>query len=307
MKNFFKKIVKIALPLILLFFLLKTVIFNWQEVLPYLNNFQPVSLSLSFLILLLIYPESTFAWYVLIKKLGVKISLNSALYVWVVSNTSRYIPGTIWQYVGRIGLGRDMGIARKEGTLSILYETLLIIISGCLVSLFTLGWWSTVGVKLYMVFPAVVIPLVFLHPEVSKKVLHLLARLTKKEQITFAPLKIQDYLSILPLFLANFLLNGLALMLLTYAFTGNFKIENMFPFSGVYALSWLVGYFSLFAPGGIGVADSTLALLLSMQMPLPLASTIAIIYRFLLVIAESIVFIVVLNLRAERQARSMIE
>lgn len=301
MKNFFKKIASILIPLILIFFLLQTITSNWHEVLIYLNNFQTIPFVASFLILLLIYPESAFAWYNLIKMLGVKISLQNALYIWVISNTSRYIPGAIWQYVGRVELGQQMGITRKDGILAVLYETLLIVASGCLISLFIVEYWNIVGIQSYIILLGTMIPFILIHPIISKKLLLILAKLTKKEQFSIIPLKMRDYVLVLPLFLVNFLINGLALTFLIYAFTGNFEIEKLFFVSGVYALSWLIGYFSIFAPGGLGVTEITLALLLSLQMPLSLASTIAIIYRFLLVIAELVTFIVTLKFKYSKR------
>lgn len=297
MKNFFKKTIKIFMPLILIFFLLQTIASNWQEVSIYLKDFQIIPLVASFLILLLIYPESAFAWYVLIKRLGVRVSFRNALYIWVVSNTSRYIPGTIWQYVGRVELGQQIGIARKEGMLAVLYETLLIVVSGCLISLFIVDYWNIVGIKFYIIILGITIPFILIHPVISDKVLMAFARLTKKEKFVIIPLKIQDYILVLPLSFTNFLINGLALTFLAYTFTGNLEIEKLFLFSGIYALSWLAGYFSIFAPGGIGVTEVALALLLSFQFPFPLASAIAVIYRFLLVITEMIIFIFTLKLR----------
>lgn len=295
MKTSIAKALKIALPVFLLLLLSRTIIFNWNEALPYFRSFKYFPLILSFLTLLLIYPQSAFSWFTLTKKLGANISLKNAMYVWIVSNTSRYIPGTIWQYIGRVELAGRFGIPRKEGGVSILYETLLIIIAGCMVSVFALSQWGTLNLKPYMVLAGMLIPVVLLHPTISNKALELLSKLTKKEKVSLIQIKIQDYIIVMPLFLLNFLLNGLGLMFLIYSFTG--KLENLFLLSGIYALSWLIGYFSIFAPGGLGVTEASLALLLSFQMPLPLASSIAIIYRFLLVIAELVTFIIALRFK----------
>jgi len=262
----------------------------------YLKNFEIIPMILSAGVLLLIYPESAFAWFILIRKIGVGVSIKNALYVWVVSNSSRYLPGSIWQYVGRVELGMQAGIPRQKSILAVLYETLLIIIAGLFVSLFTISYWSTVGIKSYMVVLGVLFPLVFLHPTVINKALLLLAKFSKKQQPAVTPLKVNDYVTVLPFFLINFFLNGIALTFLVYSFTGDPDFGKLFLFSGMYALSWLVGYFSIFAPGGIGVTEVALALLLSLYLPLPLASAVAVSYRFLLVIAEIIVFVLTLKL-----------
>lgn len=301
MKNQLIRILKIGIPIILLFILVRIVYLNWQEVEPYLRNFQTIPLILSFVTFLFIYPESAFTWYVLLKKMGVKLSIKDAFYVWIISNTSRYIPGAIWQYLGRVELSQQRGVARKDGVISVMYEMLLIIVAGSLMSLFTLNYWPSIGIKYYMVLLGILAPIILLHPLVSNKVLQILAKLTKKEYIPLSRLKKSDYIFILPLFILNFLLNGLGLLFLTFAFTGFFQLDKVFLFSGIYALSWLVGYFAILSPGGIGVTEAILAVLLSLQMPLPLASTIAIVYRFLLVIAELAVFIITLRFKEDTE------
>lgn len=291
------KIIKITLPFVLLLFLVKTIISSWDEVSFYLKAFQLLPLIIAFSVLLLVYPQSAYSWFVLLKRLGIKISIKKTLRIWIISNTSRYIPGTVWQYIGRVELLQRCGVSRKEGIVSILYETLLTIVAGFLMSIFAINLWNTIGLESYVIFIGLIIPFALLHPAISNKVLLLLAGITRKERIMFIQIKAIDYLVLLPFFLANFLINGLALSLLTYSFTGSLHLENVFLLSGAYALSWLIGYFSVFAPGGLGVTEAVLTVFLSFQMPLALSSAIAIVYRFLLVAAELVIFTVVLKFK----------
>lgn len=297
MKTIIKKILKLLIPFALILFLLQSILLNLQEVSVYFTNLRLIPLILSFSVLMIIYPESGFSWYVVVKKLGVNVKFRNALYIWIVSNTSRYIPGTIWQYVGRVELGQRMGIARKEGMVAVLYETILITISGLLFSIFVLSSGTIMGIELHMILVVILILLIAVNPTVINKALIMFTRISKKKMPSLIFLTTIDYIQVLPFFVANFLLNGLALMLIVYAFTGSFEIEKLLIFSGMYSLSWLIGYFSIFAPGGIGVTEASLALLLGLLLPLPLSSAIAILYRFLLVIAELLVFIFVLNVR----------
>ncbi len=74
------------------------------------------------------------------------------------------------------------------------------------------------------------------------------------------------------------------------------SFNSILTFSGFYAFSWVVGFLSFFAPGGLGVTEITLAYLLSFMMPLSLASSITILYRFLLTVAEFLIFSISLRL-----------
>ena len=66
--------------------------------------------------------------------------------------------------------------------------------------------------------------------------------------------------------------------------------------TGFYAFSWAIGFLSLFSPGGVGITEITLSYLLSFFMPLSLASSVAILYRFFLTISELLLFTVALKL-----------
>lgn len=282
-----KKLTRFIIPSVLLGLLSWKALSAWPEISPYLNNFNYFLLFLSFSSLLLIYPESGWSWYLLLRRMGVEISLSRALYVWVVSNTGRYIPGTVWQYLGRIELGKQRGIPRREGIFSVIVEFFFVTIAGFLVSLFTAGYWGFMDIRLEWGFLLVLLLVFLLHPAIMTRLLQLIARLSKKnlENYSFR-LRIRDSLFLLPWFIINFLLNGMALFLLVSSLGIDLGPDKLFIFSGFYALSWIVGYFSLFAPGGIGVTETILALLLSSLIPFSLASAVALIYRFLLILAE---------------------
>lgn len=292
LKNFFK----VILPFGLLAILVWNVVSGWEGVRPYLTTFQVSPFIGSFVVLLFIYPESSVAWYILVRRMGISITLRRAMYVWIISNTSRYIPGIIWQYIGRVGLGQEAGIKRGQGVMSVLAEVFFVITAGILVSLLTLPYWNILGVQPKLWGLLILLSFLLLHPNISSWVIGLAARMIKRDFGEFKnKLSVADSVFVLPWFILNFVLNGIALFFLVGSLGVDVGLESLITFSGFYALSWGIGYVSFFAPAGIGAMETSLAYLLSFNMPLSLASTIALTYRFLITVAEMAVFAIVVK------------
>ena len=294
------KFLKFAIPIALFGFLILNISADWQSVAHNLVNSNIGFLIIAFLTILLIYPEGALSWYIVLYKMGFKVGLLKAVRVWIISNTGRYIPGKIWQYIGRVELSkRELGIGRKEAVFSLLLEIFLVITAAGLVSVLAL---PVIGVqnfnKGFIIFllPAA---LILLHPKPANFILHLIAKFSKNRINISYPLSFSQSLSIFPLYILNFLINGLALYFLIISLYGDHidtNFNSIFTFSGFYAFSWAVGFLSFFAPGGLGVTEITLSYLLSFIMPLSLASTITILYRFLLAVAEFLIFSISLRL-----------
>lgn len=292
------KLLKFLISIVLLGFLFANVAQNWNAVSGILSGFKVLPLIVSFLFLLLVYPEGAFCWWVVLQRMGIKASLTSAICVWIISNTSRYIPGTIWQYIGRVELvKREIGVPRNKTIVSLLVEIFLVLSAGVFVAAFSpvkLGWWL-------FLLP---VPLLLLHPTIANKIIALIAKISKKEIGRFnAKLSFSDTISSFPWFVLNFLINGAALSFLVVSLGQKVGLVDFFAFAGFYALSWMVGYLAVFAPAGLGVTEVTLSYLLSFNMPLVVASVIALSYRFFLTITELLIFITILLVGGKRNDR----
>ena len=128
------KFLKIAVPFVIIALLLRSIVFDWQEIVPLLYRVSPILLIISFLFLLTIYPEAAFSWYVMLGKMGVKVGIRESFQVWILSTASRYVPGAIWQYIGRVELAKQMAeIPRNITVASLLFEIFIAIIAAVVV------------------------------------------------------------------------------------------------------------------------------------------------------------------------------
>lgn len=298
------KFFKFLIPSILLVFLVANIAAKWETVLVNFSNFNFPPLLVSFLFLMLVYPEGAFCWYLVLRKMGFKIDIKKTLWTWIVANTSRYIPGMIWQYVGRVKLAqRVLGISPGKIFQSILLEIFLILTAGVFTAAFAIPLIKEQIAGGFWIF-LLPIPILILHPSISEKLIGVLAKFAKRKFASnYKSVGFRDTLLTFPWYVSNFLINGTALFFLVSAFYQTFDFVYILVFSGIYAFSWVFGYISVFAPAGLGVAEVSLAYLLSFKIPFALASTIALSYRFFLTVAELLVFLIFLRLRRSKDGK----
>jgi glycosyltransferase 2 family protein len=298
----FKKILgwsKILIPLLLFFLLFRNIFADWEQVIENWKNFRLLPLVVAWSIMLFVYPEGGFTWYVLLRQMGQKVKLLDSVRIWLISTTSRYIPGVIWQYIGRVELSsRQLGISKDKTVMSLLAEIFLLILASSLMSLPIISIIRTSNSNLDILLLLAISLLLVFHPTTSRFLLSILARLTKSRyKVEEIKVGNRQLIYTLPFALLNFLINGLALSFVIYSVSGeNVGMSEILTYTAFFSLSWLIGFISFFAPAGLGVAEVTLTYLLTLKgHQLAVASLIALSYRFFLTIAELIAFAVAIK------------
>src|SRR3990167_800589 len=96
------------------------------------DAFNQVSLGQFSLILLAtlpIYPLSVAAWLALLRGVGGGLTYREALAIWMLSNAARLLPGTVWQWIGRVYLAETHGVSKTQTLLSVGYEVALLLVT----------------------------------------------------------------------------------------------------------------------------------------------------------------------------------
>ena len=183
-----------------------------------------------------------------------KIGIKDAISIFYLSALGRYIPGKVWQLVGLAMLSEGAGIESEIAITSSLLSQSLSVITGFLISAGTI----TLYVKWYFVIPLILLVLVFLYPPVFNKVLNFFSMKIRKKSLSMNISLVQELLLFLGYWVA-WLLYGLSLFLLFKAFSLNIGLVRSIQF---FAVSYLLGLFAVFVPGGLGVREGVLTLLL---------------------------------------------
>ncbi len=261
-----------------LFFLVKALKDNWQEVAQIQINPQGWDYLGSALgVTLIAHIWTGWVWGWIFQTLNQKVSGFWAIQVYLKTNIAKYIPGNIWHYYGRIRLATDAGIPTSIATLSVLLEPLLLAAAALLVALV-----GTPQNRLLQFFSLVVV-LIAIHPLILNQSIKLVSKLKNKgdevkkiEHYPFLPLL--GELGFLGLRGAGFVLTFLALHPVNFS-----QIPALIS---SFSLAWLLGLVVPGAPGGIGVFEATAIALLGTLFSPGIILSIVALYRLISILAE---------------------
>ena len=122
-------VAKVLLPLVIAFFIGRVIYRNWQHVREAEWELAPSYLLVSFLLTACWFTVRPLVWSTLLKRLGYPISFRSAYLVVRRAELSRYVPGTIWQYLSRVYLAGRYGVPAAVCMAATFLETVLLILA----------------------------------------------------------------------------------------------------------------------------------------------------------------------------------
>lgn len=254
---------------------------NWEQVINLISQISAWRIVLSlvlliigkmFLVLLVQYSVNSEGWHPkYIETLG----------IYGLSSLGKYIPGGIWQFVGRFGVYKVNGLSGKASTRAMILENIWLL--GSAVAIGVIGVFLTrfdliAGLLnlpnhqwLAILFTILALGLWI----IVLKIVHKTMRRHTAENIP-----------------SIFVVAGVGLLLWTLIGGSFFVMFHDFPFSaaplfiGGYAVSWAVGYIAVFAPGGLGVREAALAFVFSNIASVEMIAVYAAMNRIIWVIAE---------------------
>jgi hypothetical protein len=296
-------VLKFLVPLVIAFFIGRVIYENWQEVSGAAWSFRPLELGVSFLLTGWWFVARPPVWAYILDHFGYKLTFLQSFEVVRKGELSRYVPGTIWQYLSRIYLAGLHGVPAHATIATTLVETVILVLASIVPALWFLPE-TLPALNRYHRFAMWIIPAAacaLLHP----KVLNFWAkRLSSRLGQPYEPLRIhwRAMAGIWLFFLLTWLILGTSVALFVRG-----VIDT--PWAALprlvsdHALAWLVGMLSMIAPAGMGVRDGMFGLLVSRRMPLGTAMTVAVGVRLWLTLAELVWTFGVLLFLKRRQAR----
>ena len=276
---------------LIFFFLGKKVVADWQAVQQFEWKINYFWLVFSLFILLGNFVYLSWVWSEILKIFGKNLKLRKAFKISYLSNLARYLPGRIWQYVSLVAMCEKEGIPKSTSTTSFVLSQLvnipaallLILATGVLPALtrqvwikgtiWLLGGALTVGALVVMA-----------QPRLTEKLLRAVLRKVQKTEPVVA-LKKTSLVGIFASYAFGWFLHGTAFFFFVVAVAS--RAENFFPIVGAYVAAYLIGYLSFFTPGGLGVREAVLALILSLYFPAPVAILVSTLSRLWVVLGET--------------------
>ncbi len=288
------RILQILLIAVLFYFIGSRIISNWSEISGYEWHINYALLALSLLVMLLALGVMSSVLEKIIAFFGKHISYPKAFKIAYLSQLGRYIPGKIWQVPAMVYLAGKEGVGKGEAVtvfaLAQLFATSPAILVAVPMLLFTGAIVSesidlrTIGYILALVVVASIG--ILLKPEWLSRLMNFALKKIGKAGVEFRIKKKSGGL-ILLMYYIGWNLYGLAFYLFLISVSG-FPTGHVLQASGIFCAAYLIGYWSIFAPGGIGVREAVLVILLTPYLGPGMSAAVAAAARLWSIIGELI-------------------
>lgn len=273
---------------------------NWDSISSVNWQFGFLRAVVVLVLIVLIQFANIIAWHLIMKSLGMKLDFKKNSKIWVLSNLSRLLPGVIWQYVSRVFLLSKEGVSKTRSLTAMAIEGFLNISIGSIIAIIVIFFWglpvqkTVLSVILLFILAFGVAVLFFADGRLASKILNFLLEASgKKIRVDLKVIDKKYFPFLILSFVLHFVVPGILLFTITTSVM-NLSFSQIPFFIGIFTISWLLGYISLIAPGGIGILEAGTASFLSLYTPFAVGIIIALLFRMALILSEALWVVLVL-------------
>ena len=212
------------------------------------------------------------AWRWVLRGLGHRLHPAPAMRIWSTSELVRYIPGLVWQILGRVYLVKPYGIGAAVCSASQVLEITIYVLANVLIAatcLLVAGLRHLSGEQqrwVYLSVGLVPVLLLLLHPRVFYGTLNAILRWFRKAPVV-RRLSEKALVGLTAWSVLGLLWQSLAIWLLTAGFL-DLPLSKWWALAGSYSLAWTVGFcFAFMAPAGIGIREAVFIKTLRASLP----------------------------------------
>ncbi len=246
------------------------------------------------------------AWLLVLKSLGYLIPAATGIPLWIRCESFRWLPGNVWNFGARSVETAQLGVPSSVGAVSMTCELGFSVISRLILAGYggmlladrlhtVLTQWSShaglVGLGCGVALLTLAIMVVVRNKNRAVKA-HW-DNLTSIAKSVLDGERWKQNFRLLLYYVGIGCLHGLALKCLVVSLTGNHEVPLVGLISAN-AAAWLVGFFAIFAPGGLIVREAALATALSAWFSPTECLSIAISWRVVQTIVEFLLLACVL-------------
>lgn len=232
-------------------------------------------------------PLLALAWRGLLDGLGVRRSRRELFAIVGITQFAKYVPGNVAQYIGRVGMSLARGIPARPLAVTLILETLLVIAAAVVMGVGT-GALSEVGLKAVRLHGAQ-LALIAALVALAIAGLFVFRRFAPVLLRRFAPRYAPALEGVLlppqagivrafVLYCCMYASMGLGLILLAHFLLPD-AMNDYWLLIAVFALAWVVGFVTPGAPGGLGVREALMVLMLAPAFSAAPASVLVIALR----------------------------
>ena len=271
-KPWLKRLAGLAITAAIFFWMLRPLARHWEQVrdrvfaMSWGRFFVAAAMFSLFLFTFRAVP-----WRWILLSFNARLPLAATTRIWSLSELARFLPGVIWQVLGRMYLVKPYGIRGSVCSTSQILELAIFLLANMLLALSCLVWFGIKSfggpaqVWLYGAMALVPVLVFLLHPSVLYRVINaVMARLGKA--VVIERMGFRKLTGLLLWNVVGLLWQSAAIWFLV-AGPLNLPPSKWWVVAGAYSLAWVAGFLAFWAPGGIGVRE--LVFMAAMQVALP--------------------------------------
>ncbi len=280
------QIAKFAVPVVIGYFIGRTIYRNWAQVRDAEWHLAPVYLLISLALTVPWFTYRPLVWKILLGRFGYDLPFPVCFRVMRQAEMSRYVPGAVWQYLSRVYLAGRWGVPATASLGATMVETVLLLLAALPVAAWSLrgvmpvsGGYPRIALIAFLCGSIFVV-----HPRILNWWASILSRNTRQE---YRPLEVR-WITLAGIWVSYLLLWLVLGLAVAFFVRGVMAIPAAwFPaVGGGYVASWVGSMLAIVAPAGMGVRDAIFGLLLRRMMPVGAAFTVALAVRLWLIVLE---------------------
>jgi hypothetical protein len=293
-------LVRWGLSLALLAVLAQQLAARWDALRAQAFAFDARFAALSLVAAALYFAGCSLAWQRLLAALGGSLGFREAFHTIYYANVAKYLPGSVWNLVGRVVLCQRRGVPALVASAALLMDSVCQVVAGVLVGLLALPAFAAgeaFGGRAVVAPVAALLALIVaaMHPRVLNAGLasgeRLFSRLGRPRELPRVPYRYGFVLAMLALYTWNWAVLGTGFALLGRALSPTpLDPSQWLLLVGGFTIAWNVGVFALFAPAGLGVREAAIAMLLAGAFPAGWPALLALAARVWIVACEGAAF-----------------
>jgi hypothetical protein len=263
----------LTITILILLWILKPIKEQWPNVREQILDTSPlrfVVASLMFAAFLFLY--RALVWRQILIGFGHQLPIRAATRIWSISELARYLPGAIWQVIGRVYMVRPYGISASVSSTSQILEIFTHLLANVLMATVCLLYFGVRrdvdgSARGWLVTAMALVPaLAFvLHPRIFYTLVNRVLASIKKPPIT-QRLDGRKLVVLLGWVLAGLVWQSIAVWLITEDVLG-LPLTKWWVVAGAYSLAWVAGFLAIWAPSGIGVREVVFMTVMMVVLP----------------------------------------
>lgn len=245
-------------------------------------------------------PLLAWAWRGMLAGLGIHKQLRELFAIVGITQFAKYVPGNVGQYMGRVGMSLARGIPARPLAVTLILETLLVIAAAVAMGV-GCGALSDVGLQalrahgaqLALITLLVVLAIVglFAFRRVAPALLRRFApRYAPALDGTLLPPQ-PTLARAFSLYCCMYVGLGIGLILLSH-FLLPHAPHDYWLLIATFALAWVVGFVTPGAPGGLGVREALMVLMLAPAYTAASASVLVVALRIATTLGDVLILII---------------